>query len=218
MQLSFPGLHMEQSNLVILIQSQKSLYNLSSAVVGGGFSHTRYWLVTHVDKDYANPNPAEDLVSIAHQHGINELFVGMLTAAYLTQSCAVSLTHHEIEVCMVVTAGLSNGISAGDDLPISSVPPGTINCLAYIDANLTSAAMVNAVITMTEAKTAILRENNIRTPGGYTATGTSTDVISLAVSGKGEQIDYSGPITPVGWLLAKAVRQALSEIIIKLPK
>ena len=84
---------------------------------------------------------------------------------------------------------------------------GTINTVLLIDAALTPAAMVNAVITATEAKTMTLDEWAVRTLDGLPASGTTTDSVVIACTGRGEMLGYAGPATPVGWLLARAVRE-----------
>ena len=52
---------------------------------------------------------------------------------------------------------------------------------------------------------------DIRTPDGDLATGTSTDTITIAATGKGKLQNYAGSVTVLGWLIARAVRQALNE-------
>ena len=78
-----------------------------------------------------------------------------------------------------------------------------------IDAHLTSAAMVNAVITATEAKTDVLLQRAISTPEGHHATGPSTDAVVVACTGRGEPLPYAGPATIVGCLIGRCVRQGL---------
>ncbi len=63
--------------------------------------------------------------------------------------------------------------------------PGTMNIVVLIDANLVQSALVNAVITTTEAKTGALLAHTVRTVEGYTATGTSTDAIVIACTERG---------------------------------
>ena len=72
---------------------------------------------------------------------------------------------------------------------------GTINIILLLDANLTRGAMLNAFITATEAKTAVIQSRNIRTPDGDLATGTSTDTITIATTGKGKLQTYAGSVT-----------------------
>ena len=90
--------------------------------------------------------------------------------------------------------------------------PGTINVILLVDGALTPAAMVNAVITATEAKTMTLADWDVKTPEGDDASGTSTDTVVVACTGRGEALSYAGPATQVGWLAARAVRAAMTRI------
>jgi iron complex transport system ATP-binding protein len=72
--------------------------------------------------------------------------------------------------------------------------------------------MVNAVITATEAKTMTLAEWDVRTPQGDPASGTSTDSVVVACTQIGAELDYAGPATPVGWLVARSVRAAITRL------
>jgi adenosylcobinamide amidohydrolase len=85
--------------------------------------------------------------------------------------------------------------------------------ILLIDAYLTPAAMVHAVITATEVKTQVLMARSVRTPEGYAATGTSTDAIAVASTGRGTPLAYAGPVTLVGWLIGRCVRTALEEAL-----
>ncbi len=85
--------------------------------------------------------------------------------------------------------------------------------ILLIDAHLTPAAMVNAVITATEAKTHVLVKRSVRTREGHPATGTSTDTVVVACTGRGEPLSYAGPVTCVGWLIGQSVRQGLEEAL-----
>ena len=87
--------------------------------------------------------------------------------------------------------------------------------ILLIDACLTPAAMVNAVITATEVKTQVLMARGVRTPEGYAATGTSTDTIAVASTGSGTLLAYAGPVTLVGWLIGRCVRTVLEEALRK---
>ncbi|MEL6309353.1 MAG: adenosylcobinamide amidohydrolase, partial [Chloroflexota bacterium] len=99
-------------------------------------------------------------------------------------------------------------VSAGISQP-QTVQTGTINIIALVDGNLQAGALVNAVTTITEAKTAVLHARDIRTPDGLVATGTSTDAVVIAHTGKGASLPYGGPVTEVGYLLARCTRECL---------
>ena len=114
-------------------------------------------------------------------------------------------------VAAVVSMGLSNRACAGVSPP-SAFATGTINTIVLIDAHLTPAAMVNAVITATEAKTLALGDWHVLSPEGAPASGTSTDAVVVACTSRGEAQSYAGPATVVGWLIARTVRRAMDRI------
>jgi adenosylcobinamide hydrolase len=203
----------------VRVTSQTPLTVLSSAVVGGGYGSTREIINVHVDDEYDGERPAEDLAAVAAGLGVDGAFVGLMTAAYTQFArCAVE-TLGDLTVAAVVSVGLSNTSSAGVTVPIgddaagaSSPAAGTINVILLVDAALTPAAMVNAVITATEAKTMTLAAWDVKTPDGDDASGTSTDTVVVACTGRGEALSYAGPATQVGWLAARAVRAAMTGI------
>lgn len=109
----------------------------------------------------------------------------------------------DLEVVTVCTGGVEgNAGRAGDPASYyepqeesaderaekgGGLEPGTINAMIFINRELLPGAMVTAVLTATEAKTAALQELEI--PSRYSeglATGTGTDQIAVA-SRLGEQ-------------------------------
>ncbi|NPA90984.1 MAG: adenosylcobinamide amidohydrolase [Chloroflexi bacterium] len=209
-QTLLPGIHLYRTDRALVLESRTRLAILSSAVVGGGWTRARYIVNLHVSKDYANPRPEEDLRAFAREWGISEPFVGLMTAVYLHRSRVVSQQEGRLQVVAVGTVGVSNPAAAGKTPPFRAAP-GTINLILLVRGNLTPAAMVNSVITVTEAKTAVLWERGLTTPAGHQVTGTSTDAVVIAATGEGAPLPYAGPVTPVGWLMARAVRQILEE-------
>jgi iron complex transport system ATP-binding protein len=170
----------------------------------------RHILNAHVDKDFNAPDPKAWLRSFAKAMDIHEPFVGLLTAVKLGKARIAFMESDRLGVAALVTAGVNNATAAGISLPFSA-QPGTINTILLLDTHLTQSAMLNAVITATEAKTAVLREKKIFTPEGDPATGTSTDTVTIACTGKGTLQLYAGPVTAVGWLIARTVRQSLED-------
>ena len=219
-QQPLPGITVQTGRRAVRVSSERPLTVLSSAVVGGGYGSTREILNVHVDDQYDGERPDEDLAGVAAELGVTEPFVGLMTAAYTEFArCAVE-TLGGLTVAAVVSVGLSNTSSAGVTPPIGADPadgaaapgPGTINVILLVDGALTPAAMVNAVITATEAKTMTLAEWDVKTPEGAPASGTSTDTVVVACTGRGEEMSYAGPATPVGWLAGRAVRAAMTRI------
>ena len=210
MNIPIRGISVSQSDEVIHIKSESPLTTLSSAIVGGGFSRTRHIINAHVDKNFNAKNPKTWLRSLAIDLNIHESFIGLMTAVKLHKAHFTFLESESLGVGALVTAGVSNASTAGVTLPFSS-KPGTINIILLLNARLTRAAMLNAVITATESKSAVLNQQNILTPDGDPATGTSTDTVTIACTNNGALQSYAGPVTTIGWLIARAVRQALQE-------
>jgi iron complex transport system ATP-binding protein len=215
-----PGITVTIGPLAVRLSSEDPLAVLSSAVVGGGTTETREIINLHVDDQYDGELPEDDLAAVAAELGVREPFVGLMTAAYTEHArCAVE-SSGGLTVAAVVSIGLSNTSNAGVTPPIGAGPadgaaapgPGTINVILLIDARLTPAAMVNAVMTATEAKAMALADWDVRTPEDDPASGTSTDTVVVACTGRGEELCYAGPATPVGWLAARATRAAITRI------
>jgi Uncharacterized conserved protein len=85
---------------------------------------------------------------------------------------------------------------------------GTINIVAFLPVPLSDAALVNAVLTATEAKVQALMGC------GFAATGTATDAVFLAcpVPGRDRAAQpYGGPRSTWGARLARAVHAAIDE-------
>lgn len=208
--IDFPGVEVTLNSEFMLLRSRSPLFVLASSVVGGGFSQAASILNRHVHKNYHHPDPAAELQMFARDLGIEEPFIGLMTAAYVDRARAVTLPDGETTVAVIGTAGVTNATAAGLSQPAPYLP-GTINLILLIDAQLTPAAMVNAVITATEAKTDVLQRRGIVTPEDQPATGTSTDAVVVACTGRGQPLAYAGPATRVGWLIGRGVRQVLSE-------
>jgi adenosylcobinamide amidohydrolase len=71
------------------------------------------------------------------------------------------------------------------------------------------AALVNLVATLTEVKTDVLRAAGVCCDDGRPATGTSSDAVVVAATGRGARCRFGGPVTDVGWAAAAAARRAL---------
>lgn len=208
-----PGITVHQHPEALHVLSHERLTVLSSSFFGGGLRRVRHLLNAKVAEDYCSDAPAADLRAIAARCGVNEPFVGLLTAVPLRKARLASAAEGDLRVAALVTAGVSNATSAGVSRPCAS-RPGTINLILLLDAKLTRSAMLNAIITATEAKCAVLNEMDIRTPDGGIATGTSTDTVSVATTGLGPTQPYAGPATVLGWLIGKTVREAVRESLL----
>jgi len=176
----------------------------ASSVVGGGIGERRWWLNTTVDREYHHPDPARHVREIAAGTPLRGEGVGMLTAVDVTAFCRAE----DGGALVVATVGLGLPVwaaAAQRDAAGTPPAPGTINLLVVVPHPLSDAALVNAVVTATEAKTqALLR-------AGVDGSGTSSDAICVACPASGEPDPYGGPRSTWGSRLARAVHAAVAE-------
>jgi len=163
--------------------------------------------------------PDLTLAQYCRNCGLSGTTVGLMTAASMDSFRLVQATEQGIEIIVLVTAGLSNARRAGDyaehrKIGNPQIDAGTINIICLTTAGLTRAAMVEAVITATEAKTATLQNLGIKSPvSNNLATGTGTDAVAIA-SGHGSiKISYCGKHVVFGEILAKLVIEAVVSSI-----
>ena len=211
MRIPIKGIEARIIGDTLVVSSEIPLKILSSDVLEGGFFHARYILNHRVELDYDHDSPAGDMEKVLDGIGIKEKAAGMMTAVDLEN---IHVTTCE-DVTAVITGGVTNAIASGE----KQEGVGTINIILLIDANLSDAAMVNTVINATEAKTLALRDLNVKSKrSDELATGTSTDTIVIACTGKGEKLKYTGNATAIGECIGLAVRKATREAIIKQEK
>lgn len=201
-----------QSEQCLAITSQSPLRSLSSALIGDGFGSTRYFANFHVDHRYDGRDPKTDLSAWLATQGLPASSVGMMTAVRLSNASIVSmpLAHLDHGVMALVTAGVGNAV---DITALHSQDPrlvaSTINVFVFVDAQLTDGALVNACLSITEAKVqALYKARVIDTHSGTAATGTSTDCVCVAATQRGELTPYAGSGTSLGRAIGRAVYQA----------
>jgi adenosylcobinamide amidohydrolase len=83
--------------------------------------------------------------------------------------------------------------------------PGTINILVAVPVAFSDPALVNAVMTVTEAKTQALLE------AGFPCTGTASDAVCVAVREEGQAEAFGGPRSVWGARIARAVHRAVLD-------
>jgi len=171
---------------------------VSTAVVGGGIGPCDWVVNIEVHNEY-HRDPVEHVAQVVSELGLRGRGSGLLTAASVRRH----VTAEDHGVLCAATVGLSHPVFAAAP---GGTPPtvGTINTICWVPAPLDDAALVNMVVTATEAKAQALAEAG--TPG----TGTPSDAIVICCpSGGGEQ--YGGPRSSWGAKLARAVHAATLE-------
>ena len=206
--MTIEGLTVRIGPEAVVIVAAQPLRVLSSAVHGGGLASARTVVNLHVGKDDPCADPAGMLAAYARRAGVPEPFVGLLTGAWTEAATMAEEDGAGIPALAVATVGLSNRIAAGR-APVTGWTHGTINIIVVVDADPEPAALVNAVITVTEVKTLLLQEAGVCDSDGGPVSGTSTDAVVIAATGRGTRPCFGGPASPLGWSIAQAARGAL---------
>lgn len=181
---------------------------ISTAVDGGGLGERHWWFNAQVSREYFEPDPAAHVRRIADGLGLAGPGVGMLTAADVRRLSAAV----DGRVDAVATVGLGLPVPAAasvERIAAETAPtgPGTINILVVLPVALDDAALVNLVVTVTEAKTQALVE------AGVPGTGTSSDAVCIAcpVGTNGSLPEpYGGPRSVWGARAARATHAAVA--------
>ncbi|WP_214326750.1 adenosylcobinamide amidohydrolase [Nonomuraea sediminis] len=176
---------------------------ISSAMLGGGIGPRTWVLNAQVAAGYSRMDPVEHLIELGPG---GDGGVGMMTAASVERH----VTAQDEGVEATATVGLR--VPTWAAAPAGTVDPelapirvGTINILVVVPVAMTDAALVNAVMTVTEAKTQALVE------AGFAATGTASDAVCVAVPDHGTPEIFGGPRSDWGARIARAVHAAVRQ-------
>jgi adenosylcobinamide amidohydrolase len=210
----FPGLRSEIVRTAegdyLAIEADASLLTLNSSIWGGGYGRARYLVNRQVPKSYMCDDPEAEMESFLQSQGFDTgSTAAMMTAAWVADAGECHLSRDNLHVSVWVTAGLGNTVRAGTTEGTDRLYPGTINSIVVVDGQLVEAAMVNAVITVTEAKAAALQDLGVKARNSeLLATGTSTDAVLIATTGRGDLFRYAGTAATIGYMIGKAVYDA----------
>jgi adenosylcobinamide amidohydrolase len=204
---------------MLAVFSDKGLIAVSSAIFNGGFKQVKAILNMGVPEGYNDRSlhldPQALITSSAAKLGLTEDYLAMVTAANVKNYSLVTKKAGDFSVSVVATAGCSHGESSGEEMNVQETP-STINIIVLIDGNPTESCMVASLITATEAKSAALRDFDVRSLyTGDSATGSITDSIAIASTSQGKAIVYGGPASKLGELVGYCTRKAVTESLIK---
>ena len=202
------GIEVAVDREAVVVTAREPLTILSSAFVGGGFAAARAIVNLHVRKNIPEEETDGLLPRFVERREIRGPWVGLLTSAWTEKAVVAEATGSGLTALAVVTVGLSNRITAGQT-PLGVWAPSTINSIVVVDGAPEMAALVNAAMTVTEVKTALLASVDLRCDDGRVASGTSTDAVVVAATGRGPRCRFGGPISDFGWVVARAAHEAL---------
>ncbi len=204
------GVSVEVGIEAVVVSSARPLQVLSSAVHQGGFVEARSIVNLHVGKRDPCTDPAGMIGAFARRAALPAPWVGLLTGALTERAAIDEEAAAGLRALAVVTVGLSNPVAAGHS-PIATWAASTINTIVVVDGDPEPAALVNAVITVTEVKGLALRAAGLVVEEGVAASGTSTDAVVIAATGRGVHCRFGGPASEMGWVIARVVRGALDR-------
>jgi adenosylcobinamide amidohydrolase len=160
-------------------------------------------------------DPLELITSSAAKIGLTKDYLAMVTAAKIKNYSLISKKAADFSVSVAATAGCSHGESSGEEMDVQEIV-GTINIIVLIDGNPSESCMVAALITATEAKSAVLRDFDVRSRyTGDSATGSITDSVTVASTCSGKTLSLAGPASKLGKLVGFCARRAVTEALLK---
>jgi adenosylcobinamide amidohydrolase len=204
-----PGVAVAMDAEGVVVKAAAPLAVVSSALVGGGMGVVDAVLNVHVPKGFACMDAVATVAAFARRRAVTTPYVGLLTAA-LTEKAETAVARRGLLTAMAIaTVGLSNRITAGVSLPGAVAAPGTINTIVIVEGDAEPAALVNALMTVTQVTTLALVEAGVKGADGHVATGTSTDAVVVAATRRGARQPFGGPVSDFGWVVAQAAGAAL---------
>ena len=238
----YDGIEIHREERIVYGRFLVSHRVISTCLAAGGIREDLEYLYNHQSCEPAGHDPAALRLVAADPKGYRSLVcrqyelpdercASLGTAANMRNAVTKEACFGDLTVVAVCTGGVeTNAGRAGDPASVyerdglyekvsaeEPVLQGTINTMLFISRELTPAALIDAVMTATEAKTAALQELNVgsRYSDGL-ATGTGTDQIGIAARLRtGRPLSSAGKHTVLGELIGKTVCSAVKEALIR---
>ncbi len=184
----------------------------SSAPYGGGTGHSTGYLNRTVPSDY-KCDPVTDIDEFLMKNGMNYTGLTATLTACRVENAIIERKESSTPPMMVsVTGGSSNALSIGSKGFSSQ---GTINIAVISDAHMDDASALNLFMAITESKSQAMNDLGIKDrTTGKAAPGTSTDTVSLFLSGNGPRYRYGGRLTDIGRETSMMVYSAVKASLI----
>ncbi|MBN6186762.1 adenosylcobinamide amidohydrolase [Aneurinibacillus sp. BA2021] len=202
----------------LLLRSPMPLTTVSSALWRGGVTEATHFINWRVPLTYRCEDPTIMMRDQLQAWGYPvDASIGLQTAAKITHASIVEEDGDRYRLICCATAGTRNSARAGKAREtFSAYECGTINIFLLADAHLTPSAMVNGIITATEAKAAALQDLRISDEGGEPATGTTTDSVVFAATldeAHGAPHQFAGVATTIGNAIGRLVYESVHEAV-----
>jgi adenosylcobinamide hydrolase len=191
----------ERSRPALVWRLGEPMLAAASTPIGGGIG-IRHWIVNaQVALEYTRTDLEAHLAAIGAELGCVGPGVGFLTAAAIDGVTRAA----DGGVVAYATVGLRHPtLAAAPDEHATESVAGTINVVVGVPDRLSASALVNAVVTCTEAKVQALHDHDVA------ATGTASDAVCVVCPAAGTAQQFAGPRSPIGASLARAVHAAVT--------
>ncbi|WP_416828834.1 adenosylcobinamide amidohydrolase [Ectobacillus polymachus] len=213
----WPELEIYKKEDRIVMKHPSLLEVCSSAVHGGGIRRASHFVNWKVPLDFYESDPILLMEQKLKEWEFPiQQSIGLQTAANILDASIQEMNGDAFRMICCVTAGVGNSARAGKKRKtFSAYECGTINTFLFIDGNMTHAAMINGIITATEAKAAALQDLHITDEDGESATGTTTDSVVLATVQRNSYPThlFAGTATTIGNAIGCLVYDAICETI-----
>ncbi|WNF35085.1 adenosylcobinamide amidohydrolase [Bacillaceae bacterium IKA-2] len=205
-----------KKNEYIHIEFKQPMRTISNGVIGDGIQWLSHFCNFHVEKHYNGENPKKDLQMWMDKYQIpHQQAVGMMTAVNLDEMVLIKQEIEDIEMMVIVTAGVANAIDISSGYSTEAISQiGTINTMVFINSYFTDGELLNGYMAATEAKVKALQDLTIKDSQSHTiATGTPTDTLVIALT----QQTKKGPESRVvlGKLIGQLVYQGTKTAVRK---
>ncbi|HJJ32422.1 MAG TPA: adenosylcobinamide amidohydrolase [Methanocorpusculum sp.] len=167
-------------------------FRAASNGVDGGLKDVRTLLNISVPTGFSD-NASQYISRIANRYGFLQPDFGLLTAVPVNNMCICQYDE--------ITAFVSAAVSDRNR---------TINIIVVSAKPFSDAALLGALMTITEAKMKVINERKLP------SSALSTDaVIVAAEKNSGAPEEFAGPLTEIGVKITKAVSHALLEALVR---
>ncbi|MET3575750.1 adenosylcobinamide amidohydrolase [Bhargavaea ullalensis] len=189
---------------------------ISSAVHQAGAGWFRHFVNRHVDAGYRSDDATAEMRDWLSGNGFPlSQTAAMMTAAMTEDAVIGEYGTPDAPVVVCVTAGVGNAVDASIGAG-REMYAGTINTWVIVNGHLTDEALIQGMVTATEAKTKAMHAEEVLDPlTGTVATGTSTDSLLIAATQTGVRYPYAGTVTELGGAIGRGVYECTVRAIRK---
>lgn len=166
----------------------------ASTGIRGGVKYISTILNHTVPTSFDHTNPEKYLDQIVAGFGYPQDYFGLLTAVDMHLLC---ILHYDF-ITAFITAGISNPNPQGGQ---------TINIIIHSREPLSEGALLETIITATEAKAHALQDMH------YSFFGTSTDAVVVACDPKSHMHTYAGTLTEAGRRVYECVHFGVQQAL-----